>query len=275
MNSDSVLPTVATIDDRRWQLPSFMVEEFTGKQRAYCVVIPVINEGERIHRQLQSMQVQAIAQVADIIIADGGSTDGSLDRHLLESWQVRTVLVKIGAGKLSAQLRMAYAYALRQGYEGIITVDGNGKDGVEAIPNFIKELQDGYDFIQGSRFVSGGEAINTPIYRLAAIRLMHAPLISLAARHWFTDTTNGFRGYSRAFLLDQRVQPFRAVFDTYELLAYLSVRAPRLRYKTKEIPVRRAYPAGGKIPTKINSHGYLTLVQILWKTLLGRYNPSD
>ena len=44
----------------------------------------------------------------------------------------------------------------------------------------------------------GGHAINTPPVRYAAVRLIHAPLVSLGAHQWFTDTTNAYRAYSRA-----------------------------------------------------------------------------
>jgi len=53
-----------------------------------------------------------------------------------------------------------------------------------------------YDHIQGSRFIDGGRGINTPLERLIAIRILHAPLISFAARRRHTDSTNGFRAYS-------------------------------------------------------------------------------
>jgi len=53
------------------------------------------------------------------------------------------------------------------------------------------------------------------------VRILHAPLVSLASRFRYTDTTNGFRGYSRRFLEDPRVAAFRDVFPGYELHYYL------------------------------------------------------
>src|SRR5260363_350405 len=66
---------------------------------------------------------------------------------------------------------------------------------------------------------------NTPKLRDFAIRFIHAPLLSLASDFKWTDTTQGFRAYRRRMLLDPKIAPFRAVFVTYELLAYLSYRA--------------------------------------------------
>jgi len=102
-----------------------------------------------------------------------------------------------GPGGQSAQLRLAFAYAMRQGYEGVVQVDGNNKDGVEAIPGFLDALDTGADYVQGNRFGPGGEQVNTPLVRLLAIRALHAPLVSLAAGRRLSDTTNGFRAYSR------------------------------------------------------------------------------
>jgi len=257
-----------------WEIPGFEIHEFNKKINEYCVCIPVINEGNRIRNQLEIMLELGIYNKADIIICDGGSTDNSLDHALLKSVYVNTLLVKTGAGKLSAQLRMGFGYALWRGYKGIVTIDGNNKDYPAAIPNFIYELEKGGKYIQGSRFVLGGKAINTPPSRYLAIRLIHAPFISLAAKYHYTDTTNGFRGYHKDVLLDDQVKPFRKIFDTYEILAYLSIRPSSLGYKTKEIPVARGYPAAGKIPSKVHGlSGNIELLRILFSAVLGRYNP--
>jgi dolichol-phosphate mannosyltransferase len=263
---------VTKADDAHWEIPAHDAAVFSSAMQRYALVIPVLNEGERIRRQ-----IRAIAELPtrpDVIIADGGSTDGSLDHDFLRDHGVRVLLTKKGPGKLSAQLRMAYAYCLREGYDGIITMDGNGKDGVEAIARFAEKLDEGYDYIQGSRYAPGGDAINTPMDRAFANRMIHAPLLSLAGRKRFTDTTNGFRAYSARYLLDPRVAPFRSVFDRYELLFYLTVRAGQLKYRSTEIGVTRAYPAGEKPPTKIN--GWQARLAVLNQTLAaatGRFAP--
>lgn len=256
-----------------WAVPAMEAPLWLGKQHTHCVVIPVINEGERIRRLLERMATHRIADIADIIIVDGGSTDGSLALEALRQYAVRGLLVKTGPGKLSAQLRCAYAFALEQGYQGIVTIDGNNKDDPEAIPRFIAALEQGFDFAQASRFLPGGRGINTPLLRHLAVRYIHAPLLSLASGFKWTDTTQGFRAYSRRLLLDERLAPFRDVFDTYELLAYISYRAPRLGYRCIEIPTVREYPMD-QVPTKISGvAGNLRLLLILFAACLSKYNP--
>lgn len=259
--------------NKEWQVPAYEVTEILPCKNKYCLCIPVINEGERILRQLE--RVKPFLDIVDVLLLDGGSTDGSTELEKLKARGVNTLLVKKGPGKLSAQLRMGYAYALEKGYQGIITVDGNGKDNVDAIPSFVQALDQGWDMVQGSRYVPGGQAINTPKIRHMAVKLIHVPVVSKVAGFKYTDTTNGYRAYSAKYLLHEEVKPFRDIFNTYELLAYLSVRAPQLGLKTKEVPVTRAYPAKGKTPTKISFFkGNSDLLKILWELIQHKYDPE-
>lgn len=260
------------VENPKWEFPDFTAKEFFGKENKYAVCVFVINEGERIQKQLMVMR-QFAGQV-DIIIADGGSTDGSLDLAYLKQMGVRALLTKKGPGKLSAQMRMAFAYVLEEGYKGIIVVDGNGKDDTRAIPQFIKLLEEGYDHIQGSRYIPGGKAINTPLARHLAVQLLHSPLLSLASRHRHTDTTNGFRAYSRQLLLDEELNIFRNIFNTYELHYYLAVESARSQkqYRLIETPVTRTYPKKGKAPTKISPiRGNVQILRILYKAARRKY----
>lgn len=258
-----------------WEVPNFLVDLWTGKTQRWCVVIPVINEGERIERLLAKMAAVGIPNIADIIIIDGGSTDGSLALEKLTKVDVAGLLTKTSPGKLSAQLRCAYAFSLDMGYEGIVTIDGNDKDDPADIAKFIFSLEEGIDFAQASRFIAKGVGENTPLVREVAIRLIHAPMLRLFSGYKWTDTTQGFRAYSRKFLLDERVAPFRHIFTQYELLAYLSYRGPKLGFKCLELPTKRVYPKGD-IPTKISGlSGNIDLIVTLVKACFGRFNPES
>ena len=257
-------------------VPRFECMEYAEKTRDYAVLIPIINEGSRIHKELKRAKAYHISSYADIVICDGGSTDGCTDERILRKLEVNTLLVKQDEGKQGAQLRMGIWWALKRGYKGIITIDGNNKDSIEDVKAFIKKLKKGYDMVQGSRFIKGGHAVNTPLVRYLSVKFIHAPIISLTARQHFTDTTNAFRAYSARYLLDERVQPLRDIFMTYELLAYLSVRASQLGMRACEIPVTRAYPKAGKTPTKISFFkGNAELMKILLRNARGAYNPAD
>lgn len=253
-------------------VPAYEQHVMAAKRHRYCIAVFVINEGERVRRQL--LEMAPLADVIDIVVADGGSTDGSLALDSLDAFRLRALLVKRSPGKLSTQMRMAIAFALAEGYEGLIVIDGNGKDDHSAVPRFIELLDAGYDHVQGSRYVPGGQGINTPLSRSIGVKLLHAPLISAAAGARYTDTTNGFRAYSRRLLTDPRVQPLRDIFVGYELHYYLAIRAARLGFRVTETPVTRRYPPEGKTPTKISPvKGNLLILRTLAAAALGRFNP--
>ena len=256
-----------------WQVPEYIVHCEGRKKHRYCLIIPVINEGERIQSQLKRTHELGIHKMLDIIIVDGGSTDGSLEQAFLASVGVETLLEKTSSGKLSAQLRCGYAYALKKGYSGLITIDGNNKDDPQDIPKFIGALDADVDFAQASRFLPGGYAENTPLSRYIAIRAIHAPLLHLFSGFPWSDTTQGFRAYSSRMLLDERIQPFRDIFVGYELLAYLSYRVPKIGFRCIELPTTRIYPKG-EVPTKISAlQGNWNVFKILLEACTGQYDP--
>ena len=235
------------------------------------VITATWNSGKTLCDTIESVLRQNYANIEHIIV-DGGSTDGSLESLRLQGLGVNTLILKTGPGKLSAQLRCAYSFCLLRDYKGVVTIDGNNKDDPKAIPAFIEKLNEGYDFVQASRFIPGGEAVNTPLSRNLAIRLIHAPLLSLASGFHWTDTTQGFRAYSATLLSNEKISIFREIFNEYELLAYLSYIAPKLKFKCIEIPSKRVYPLG-ETPTKISIFsGNFKVLTTLIKTCFGSYN---
>ena len=254
-----------------WEPPLFDTREFFPKRTRYCFCLTVLNEGDRLRGQLARMQPRA--GLADIIIADGRSTDGATDPGYLASMGVRTLLSTSERGLCTAT-RMAVAYALEQGYEGVVTCDGNGKDGVEALPEFLRLLGEGYDLIQGSRFARGGVSTHTPLDRQMAIRFIQAPLIALGGGFLYSDPTNAFRALSRRFLVDERVQPVRRIFVRFNLQIYFIYRAAQLGFRVTEIPVVRVYPDDGSVPTKIvRWRTKLLILRELLQVVFGRCNP--
>jgi len=259
------------MNEESWDVPDYECNEFSPKNNIYCVCVFVINEGGKLLKQLDEMKY--LSDQIDIVVADGGSSDGSTEHKLLVNCNVNTLLVKKGEGKLGAQMRMAFAWAVKRCYEGVVVIDGNGKDSFKDIPNFISKLDEGFDHIQGSRFIPGGYHENTPISRLIGLKLLHVPIMRRASGFKYTDTTNGFRAYSTRLLTNVDIAVFRDIFDGYELHYYLAVKASKLGFKCIEIPVARKYPATGKTPTKISpERGNLQVIERLIKVALGKYD---
>ena len=261
-------------NDTKWEIPNHLTYVLKEKSTKYCICIPIINEGNRIINQLTRMNKDNIHLQADIIICDCDSSDGSTEITRLKSLGVRTLLIKKDSGVVGAQLRMGYAYALKEGYSGIITMDGNDKDGHDVIPRFIKKLELGYDYVQGSRYIKNGQSINTPFIRHIAINYVHKPIINLISGYKYTDTTNGNRAYSKNLLCDEKIQPFRNVFYYYDFLVFVSSVVPKYGFKMTEVPMTRKYPKG-ETPTKISWYGNLRILKSLFYVIIRKYRPKN
>jgi dolichol-phosphate mannosyltransferase len=230
------------------ELPQAISVAFKPRTADVAVVICVWNEGDRLRNQLRRMS--PYLGLVDIIISDRPSNDGSTDRSTLRTAGVTASVELKEAGGFSASLRAGLGLALDEGYGGVLMMDGNDKDDVGRIPEFIHALASGVDYAQGSRYIGEARGVRTPRMRDFLIRRVHVPLFSLLAGHRFTDTTNGMRGFSASFLCDPRVRPFRHRFGAYELPYYLGWAACRYGFRVAEIPASRVYPPG-RTPTKI------------------------
>ena len=256
----------------KWEVPRYKIFFLGKKSKEYSLIIPVINEGKRIKRFLKKLNKNSISDLVDIIIIDGGSTDNSLIINDLKKLKILGFLRINEIKGLSSQLRVGYALALKMKYKGAITIDGNDKDDPKFISSFVSLLDQGFDYIQASRFVKGGIGINTPVFRHLAIKYIHAPLLSFYSGFKWTDTTQGFRGYSANLLKNKNLRIFRKIFKNYELLFFITYAAPKLGLKCIEFPTIRKYDKK-KVDTKIKGiYGNFKVLYQLILTCLGKFN---
>ena len=82
-------------------VPRFEAQEYGAKSKDFVLLIPIINEGNRIHQELRRAQEHHVADHVDIVICDGGSQDGSTAEEALKALDVNTLLVKQDEGRLS------------------------------------------------------------------------------------------------------------------------------------------------------------------------------
>ena len=64
------------------QLPKYNSEYFFEKKNKYALLIPTLNEGERIQSQLRKIKSLSLENTVDIFILDSNSTDKSLEKDL-------------------------------------------------------------------------------------------------------------------------------------------------------------------------------------------------
>src|ERR1035437_3697395 len=128
------------------------------------------NEGEKIRRTLSRHPVD---RSYDLLVHDDGSTDGALDAV---GPGVIVLRNPVNQGIGSAMKRV-FQYALDHGYDVLVIQAGNDKDDPLEIPALLAPLlNETADFVQGSRYVGGGDFGNMPPHRVFATRIVH-PLI--------------------------------------------------------------------------------------------------
>jgi dolichol-phosphate mannosyltransferase len=209
------------------------------------LVVPVaynekIKLGNVIGRFLQSQ----MALQADYLIVDDGSHDGTTE--MIASYKDRGVMsVKHPRRRgVGAAIRTGIEYATNHGYDIVVIMAGNDKDDPEEIPQLLRPiLCEGYDLVQGSRYLGKiGSVGQMPFYRKFATRL-HPLVFSLFSGRHLTDTTNGFRAIRLGIFRDERINLNQEWLDAYELEPYLLWKVITLGYKFKETFVTKIYPS--------------------------------
>jgi hypothetical protein len=160
------------------------------------VVIPCLNEADTLESCLQKAQrgLHVAGVVGEIIVADNGSTDGSIE--IAHRMGVRVVSVP----------EKGYGNALMGGIAAaggkfVIMGDADGSYDFEAIPLFVQKLREGFDLVQGCRLPKGGGTIE-PGAMPFSHRWIGNPVFSSLARRWFRshvgDIYCGMRGFTKA-----------------------------------------------------------------------------
>jgi dolichol-phosphate mannosyltransferase len=195
------------------------------------------NEASKIGRVLDRFTPGLVDRV---VVADDASTDETAAIASQKGAVVLTHARRSGAG---AAIRTAIKYAMAEGFDVVVILAGNDKDRPAEIERLLQPMADaGYDFVQGSRYLKGGDFGNMPFYRQFATRYVHPLLFSLIVGRRFTDTTNGFRAIRLSALADTRIDLDQAWLDHYELEPYIFFKMNRLGYKVTEVPVTKIYP---------------------------------
>jgi dolichol-phosphate mannosyltransferase len=195
-----------------------------------------------------------------MMVFDDGSSDKSREVVREKGYEVYDHEQQQGVGSV---IRSAIKYARREGYDILVVVAGNDKDRPTEIPRLVQPIiEDGYDFVQGSRYLPEGEFGNMPFYRRLATGFMHPLLFSMAARRRITDSTNGFRAIRVSCFDDERINIDQPWLDKYELEPYIFFKFIRLGYKVREVPVTKIYP-----PKELGSYTKMKPISGWWSIL--------
>ncbi len=190
------------------------------KQYSVTVLICTLNEEDNLPSKLQKIPVW----VDEVLIVDGHSTDKTVEVAKEICPEIK-VVYQPGKGK---------GNALKIGIENatgdiIVTLDADNATDPAEMPKFIDKLLLGYDYIKGTRFVSG-RAYNKPFHRVLGNWIITMTFDVLFFR-LYTDMCSGYNAYWRKNV--QEIQIFST--DGYENEPLINARIAKSRLNVIEV----------------------------------------
>lgn len=206
------------------------------KNKKVILIVPFFNEELRIGNVIKKAKE---APFDEVYAVNDGSTDRGPEIARNMGAVVLSNNTRMGVG---AAIRLGFKRALAAGADIAVVCAGNDKDDPREVERLLKPIIDeGYEYVHGSRFLKGGKWANLPLYRLFLAKVSSF-FYSLLVGKKFTDVTNGFRAFKIEVIKDKRINLDQDWLNTYELESYLQYKAITLGYKFKEVPVSKIYP---------------------------------
>lgn len=155
------------------------------------IIIPAYNEGENIERVVSDLQ-QNYPQY-DYVVINDGSGDNTEEVLIKNGYNHITHPVNLG---LAGAVKTGMMYASKKGYDAAIQFDGDGQHDARYIEEMVQKIEEGYNIVIGSRFVTEKKP--------KTMRMLGNNLIQAAVRITtganITDTTSGMRMFDKEMI---------------------------------------------------------------------------
>lgn len=181
-----------------------------SNKHSVCVIIPMYNEERGAKRCVHAVVsvLQNIKIPSSLLVVDDGSKDTTLKilQRLKKLYKEKLVIISHGQNKgYGAGLATGVREAIKQGYEYCIFMDSDLTNSPNFIPQFVDQIDNGYDCVKASRYIKGGGMVGVPL-----MRKMYSGLGNMVASILFDigihDCSNGFRMVRLEMLKDVKYQ---------------------------------------------------------------------
>ncbi|MBV9818794.1 MAG: glycosyltransferase family 2 protein [Solirubrobacterales bacterium] len=224
------------------------------------VVIPTLNEAANLPHVLPRIPYG----VDEVVLVDGHSVDDTVEVAKALRPDIRIVL-QDGFGKGNA---LACGFAAARG-DIIVMLDADGSTDPAEIPRFLAPLQDGADFVKGSRFIAGGGSLDITRLRRAGNRALGG-IVNLMYGTRYTDLCYGYNAFWTRCLPHMQVDCVG-----FEVETLINVRVARAGLKVCEVPSVEAERRHGVSNLRAFRDGRRVLYTILVERLGPSRDPHD
>ncbi len=189
-------------------------------------MIPTLNEARAIADIVKNIRQQNL----DVLVIDDGSTDNT---HRAAADNGAVVIKSLRNEGKGASLIKGFDYALKNNYDAVITMDGDGQHLAEEIPYFVRVADtSNSDILVGNRMT---KKRNMPLIRVFTNKFM-SWFISWLCKQKIPDSQCGFRLIKRWVL-----EKISLSTRKYEIESELLIKAARVGAKIESVGIRSVY----------------------------------
>lgn len=177
----------------------------------FCILIPAFNS-EKTLEELLSRVSKILPLKEKILVVDDGSKDKTLE--IAKSFGVKVLAHNRNLGKGEA-LKNGFSWAIRNGFDFVLTLDSDLQHLPERIPNFLKAQKEmNSSLVIGSRM---NDLKSMPIHRRAS-NTITSFLLSIRIGQKIEDSQSGFRLYSTQMLKEIKLETSRFELESEILI---------------------------------------------------------
>ncbi len=206
------------------------------------IIIPTYNEKGNIERLIEILERDIFPQIKNhdmnILVADDSSPDGTSDvvKKLMEKHKNLDINIGEKHGLGAAYVR-AMSYAIdKMDADVMFEMDADLSHDPKKIPDFLKKIDDGYDFVIGTRYSQGGSipsnwGLSRKMFSVFGNLLVRTILLKFSIHDW----TGGFRAIRKEVFLKEKEE--LTAFKGYTFQVSFLNKAVRDGFKVAEVPI--------------------------------------